>query len=180
MFELMLVAIALLVFASLVIQDRIGARSGRSTDARTLLVVLALYAWGLLQLFWFAPGGLYFSLIAGPVAFAPFLAVSLSGFVLGVRLLVAASYLLRRVHAEERLARIVRHSHLHHLAVFIVFALASVVIGIMGSFGEAAALLVYVSTACAIGGLVGAALGHVALSDLGSSRYSVWDAEEAA
>lgn len=180
MFELILVVIALLVFASLVIQDRIGARSGRSTDARTLLVVLALYAWGLLQLFWFAPGGLYFSLIAGPFALVPFAAVSLSGFVLGARLLMAASYLLRRVDAEERIARIVRHSHLHHLAVFAVFAFASFVIGLFGSFGEAAVLLVYVSVACGVGGLVGASLGHVGLSDSGASRYSLSDAEEAA
>jgi hypothetical protein len=165
MFELFLVSVSLIAFGSLVIQDRIGVRKGHRASPSALLVVLGLYVWAFLQLFWFAPGGFYFSLMAGPVALVPFAAVSLSGLVLGVRLLMAASYLLRGVDAEERIARIVRHSHFHHLAVFVVFAVASLVIGVLGGFGAAAGLLVYVSIACGIGALIGTSLARVGLSD---------------
>jgi hypothetical protein len=165
MFELFLVSVSLIAFGSLVIQDRIGVRKGHRASPSALLVVLGLYVWALLQLFWFAPGGFLFSLMAGPFALVPFAAVSLSGLVLGVRLLMAASYLLRGVDAEERIARIVRHSHLHHLAVFVVFSVASLVIGVVGGFGAAVALLVYVSVACGIGGLIGTSLARVGLSD---------------
>jgi len=185
MFELFVVS--LLVVGSIAVQAWMGVRNGKPLAPRTF--VLALYLWALLTLFWFAPGGLYFSFFFGPVAVVPFAVVSLSGLVLGVRLLMAASYLLRGVAAEARIARIVRHSHLHHLAVVAVFSIAGAYpmywsraepgvcsgYGCMGLF-----VILFVSVACSIGGLIGASLGRVGLSETARLGYSASDAEEAA
>lgn len=179
MFELLLDLVLLFLVASIPVQASMGAHAGRAPSLRTLLLVVALYAWAGLTFFVFAPGGFYLSLVAGPVALVPFALVSTSGFILAVRLVIACSYLLRGVDAEERIARIVRQSHAHHLAVALVFLIASGVLAVLGA-GDALALAVFVSVASGIGGLLGAALGYVGLSDRAPSRYSLSDAEEAA
>lgn len=179
MFELLLVLVPLFIVASIPVQASMGAHAGRVPSPRTLLLVVALYAWAGLTFFVFAPGGFYLSLVAGPVALLPFAVVSTSGFILAVRLVIACSYLLRGVDAEERIARIVRFSHLHHLAVAVVFLIASAVMAVVGA-GDALVLAVFVSVASGIGGLLGAALGYVGLSERAPSRYSLSDAEEAA
>ncbi len=180
MFELLLVLVPLLIVASIPVQAAMGAHAGRTPSPRTLCLVLALYAWAALTFFVFAPGGFYLSLVTGPVALLPFALVSTSGFVLAVRLVIAASYLLRGVDAEARIARIVRFSHAHHLAVAVVFLIASAALAVVGGVDDALVLAVFVSVASGIGGLLGAALGYVALSDHAPSRYSPSDAEEAA
>lgn len=178
--ELVFLALVSIAFLSIAIQSELGERRGHRATVSGLLLVTALYVWALLTLGWFAPGGLYFSLVMGPIALVPFAAVSLSGLVLGVRLLMAASYLLRGVARPEPIARIARHSHLHHLAVFVVFVVTGIVLAALGSLVEASILVVYVSVACGIGWLIGAALGRAGLSDHAASRYSRLDAEEAA
>ena len=88
-------------------------------------------------------------------------------------------WITQQQFGEERIRRIVRHSHAHHLAVVVVFGIASAVMAVSGG-NEALGLIVFVSIASGIGGLVGAGLGYVGLSDRASSRYSLADAEEAA
>lgn len=180
MFELLVVLVALFLVASIPVQVSMGMRAGRAPSPRTLCLVVALYVWAGLTFFIFAPGGFYLSLVAGPVALLPFALVSTSGFILAVRLVIACSYLLRGVDAQERIARIVRYSHAHHLAVAVVFVVASGVMAVYGGVDDALALAVFVSVASGIGGLLGAALGYVGLSDRAPSRYSLSDAEEAA
>lgn len=179
MFELLLVLVPLLIVASIPVQAAMGAHAGRTPSPRTLCLVLALYAWAALTFFVFAPGGFYFSLMVSPLALLPFALVSTSGLFLAVRLVIACSYLLRGVDAEERIARIVHFSHAHHLAVAVVFLVASAVMAVVGA-GDALVLAIFVSVASGIGGLLGAALGYVGLSERAPSRYSPSDAEEAA
>jgi hypothetical protein len=174
-FSLILVSI----FLSIAVQAWMGARAGRPPSLGIVVAALVAHLWALLTLIWFAPGGIYLAVVMGPVALVPFAAVSISGLVLSVRLWLACSYLLRGVDAGERIRRIVRYSHAHHLAVVVVFGLASAVMAVSGG-NEALALIVFVSIASGIGGLVGAALGTVGLSDRAPSRYSLSDAEEAA
>lgn len=117
------IALAVVAGIALVVM----VRSPREPSGRSQVVAGFNVFWGVITVLFFAPGGLLAAAIISDhsvVGALAVLAVSLSGFGLGVALFIAS----RRLLAQKKLGRVIgiaRWSMFHHVAVPAAFMIAS-------------------------------------------------------
>lgn len=145
---------------------RAGPRSEeamRGTPPIVAIGSMVVGFWALLTLLVFVPGGGLATAILfdardplPSLAGLGSIAVVISGVFLGVRLATAGLGLVRRSEgASARAKATLRHSDLHHAAVFVTYAF-----GLLASEGgDAAAMVTLLLVPCGIGALVGRVLG---------------------